>query len=375
MSKKAWVWLLVVVVIIVAIVLIKKPTTTVEGDTIKIGFVGALSGDAAAYGESAKQGVELAVSQINANGGVKGKQVEVIYEDAKCTGKDAVSAAQKLVNVDKVKFIIGGSCSGETIAMAPIVEAAKVLTLSPISSNPTISTMGDYIFRNHPSDNQAGSAISNLIMSNTKSAAVIAEQTDYSQGLRKVFVDSYTAAGGTLAFDESFAVGTTDFRSLVSKIKATGVTAVFVDAQTEASFIQIATQMKDLGVKAQIYTAYITGDNIIKKADLLNGMIAVDLPSLGTMSKASEFTASFNTMFAKNPNYPYFAAAAYDATYLLTDGILKHGYDSTKVKDFLYGIKEYTGAAGTYHFDENGDVVGVSLTNKKLENGAFVEVK
>lgn len=378
MSKKAWIWLLVVAVIIVAIVLIKQPAgndIAATGDTVKIGFVGPLTGEAASYGEPMKQGVELAVSQINANGGVNGKQVEVIYEDGKCTGKDAVSAAQKLVSVDKVSFIIGAGCSGETIAMAPIVEAAKVLTLSPVSSNATISTIGDYIFRNHPSDNEAGKAIADLVLKATNNAAVIAEQTDYAQGIKNVFVDKYTAAGGTLAVNESFTTGTTDFRSLVSKVKASGVTAIFVDAQTEASFIKIATQMKDLGVTAQIYTAYLTGDNIKKEAKLLNGMIAVDLPNIQTQGKASQFTADFKTMFGKDANYPYFAAAAYDATYILTDGIKKDGYNSTKVKDYLYGIKEYNGAAGTYHFDENGDVVGVSLTTKKLESGAFVELK
>lgn len=378
MNKNSWMVIGVLILAVVLIAIFAKPkdkVATIEGDTVKIGFIGPLSGEAAAYGEPMRQGAELAVEQINKAGGIKGKPLEIIYEDGKCTGKDAVSAAQKLVSVDKVKFIVGAGCSGETIAIAPIVEPAKVLIISPVSSNAAISTMGDYIFRNHPSDNDAGTMLANLIIAQTNKTAVISENTDYAQGIRKVFTENYTKAGGQLAIDEAFNTGTTDFRSFLSKVKASGVTTIFIDAQTETSFLQIATQMKELGIKPQIYTAYLTGDNVKAKAALLNGMIAVDLPNIGTVGNAAQFTTDFKAKFGKEANYPYFAASTYDAVNIFKNGITFHGYDSTKVKDFLYGIKSYDGAAGTYHFDANGDVVGIALTVKKLENGQFVNVQ
>jgi ABC-type branched-subunit amino acid transport system substrate-binding protein len=104
-------------------------------------------------------------------------------------------------------------------------------------------------------------------------------------------------------------------------------------------------------------------------------MITVDLPNISPTGTAGTFTKDFNTKFGKDANYPYFAAAAYDAVYLFKNGIASKGYDSTKVKDFLYAIESYNGAAGTYHFDSNGDVVGIALTIKKLENGKFVEIQ
>jgi branched-chain amino acid transport system substrate-binding protein len=375
MDKKGWVVLTILIVAIVIIAIFAKPKASkvaIEGDTVKIGLIGPLSGEAATYGESMRQGAELAVEQINANGGIQGKPIEMIYEDGKCTGSSSVSATQKLISVDQVKFIVGAGCSGETIAAAPVAEAAKVLMLSPVSSNPAISTMGDYIFRNHPSDNESGAMVANLIIAKTNQAVVISENTDYSQGIRKVFVDSYTKAGGQLVMDEAFNTGTTDFRSLLSKVKASGVNSIFIDAQSETSFLQIANQMKELKVPAQIYTVYLTGDGIKQKASMLNGMIVVDLPNIGTAGNAATFTADYKAKFGKDANYPYFAAAAYDAVNILKEGISKNGYDSTKVKDFLYGIKSYDGAIGTYHFDTNGDVVGIALTVKKLENGQFV---
>ncbi len=367
--------LIAIIVVIIAIVLIKKPgnkNVAIEGDSVKIGMIAALSGEAAPYGETVRQGTELAVEQLNKKGGINGKPIEVIYEDGKCTGKDSASAAQKLVSVDKVKFIVGASCSGETIAIAPIVEAGKVLTVSPVSSNPAITPMGDYVFRNHPSDNTAGSMLADIIIKKTNKVVIISENTDYSQGIRKVFNQSYTKAGGELAIDESFNTGTTDFRSLVSKIKASGVNSVYVNGQTETPLIQIANQLRDQKVSVQLYTAYMTGDAVKKNATLLDGLIAVDLPNLGTQGNAAQFTKDFQAKFGKDPNFPYFAAAAYDVIHLFKDGISKYGYDSTKVKDYLYSIKSYDGAAGTYHFDSNGDVVGIALTVKQLKNGEFV---
>lgn len=367
--------LIAIIVVIIAIVLIKKPgnkNVAIEGDSVKIGMIAALSGEAAPYGETVRQGTELAVEQLNKKGGINGKPIEVIYEDGKCTGKDSASAAQKLVSVDKVKFIVGASCSGETIAIAPIVEAGKVLTVSPVSSNAAITTMGDYVFRNHPSDNTAGSMLAGIIIKKTNKVAIISENTDYAQGIRKVFNESYTKAGGELVIDESFNTGTTDFRSLVSKIKASGVNSVYVNGQTETPLIQIANQLRDQKVSVQLYTAYMTGDAVKKNATLLDGLIAVDLPNLGTQGNAAQFTKDFQAKFGKDPNFPYFAAAAYDVVHLFKDGISKYGYDSAKVKDHLYSIKNYDGAAGNYHFDSNGDVVGIALTVKQLKNGEFV---
>jgi branched-chain amino acid transport system substrate-binding protein len=379
MEKKGWMVLVVLIVAIAVIAIFaKKPADkeiALKGDTVKIGFIGPLSGEAASYGESMRQGVELAVEQINSKGGIGGKKIEMIYEDGKCAGKDAASAAQKLVSVDQVKFIVGAGCSGETIAAAPIVEPAKVLTLSPVSSNATISTMGDYIFRNHPSDNDAGTMLANLIIKKTNKVAVISENTDYAQGIRKVFKNAFTAAGGTLAVDEAYNTGVGDFRSLVSKIKASGATAVFIDAQTETSLIQLATQLKEQKVSAQLYTAYMTGDAVKQKATLLNGLIAVDLPNPPASGNGGNLLNLYKATFNREPNFPYFVASSYDAVHLLADGIKSVGYDSTKVKDYLYGIKNYDGAAGSYHFDSNGDVVGIALTIKQLKDGQFVIVQ
>jgi len=153
-----------------------------SGEPIKIGYIGPLTGGAAAYGETEKNVIELALKEIN-DGGELIRKLEVIYEDGKCDGKDAATAAQKLINIDKVKIILGGGCSAETLGAAPLAEASKVILFSAFSSNPFIGQSGDYVFRNCPSDSDFGKADADFIASQgIKRAATITENTDYSQG-------------------------------------------------------------------------------------------------------------------------------------------------------------------------------------------------
>src|SRR3989344_5758192 len=121
-------------------------------ENIRIGFIGPLSGDVASIGQSVKAAIELGVEEVNQAGGINGQPLEVIYEDGKCGPKDSTDAANKLINIDKVPVIIGGGCSSETLAAAPIAETSKVTLLSYCSSNPKITESGDYIFRTYPSD-------------------------------------------------------------------------------------------------------------------------------------------------------------------------------------------------------------------------------
>src|SRR3989344_5679165 len=168
--------------------------------TYKIGVMYPLTGDGASYGLPIQRTTRIAVDEINAQGGVNGRKLEVIYEDSKCNPKDGNAAAQKLVNLDKVKVIIGGVCSGETLGAAPITEAAKVVLISPSATNPDITNAGDFVFRLAPSDAFAGVVASDYAFNgmDARNAAVISESTDYAQGLRKVFKEEFVKLGGKI---------------------------------------------------------------------------------------------------------------------------------------------------------------------------------
>ncbi|MCK4458341.1 MAG: ABC transporter substrate-binding protein [Methanosarcinales archaeon] len=135
-----------------------------QPDEIRIGAILPLTGEAAEYGEDAKLGIDLAVEEINAAGGINGKRIQVVYEDSQATPSQGVSAIQKLTTVDKVPVIIGAMASSVTLAIAPIAEENKVVLLSPASSAPQITEAGDYIFRTEFSDAYGGKAQAELTM-------------------------------------------------------------------------------------------------------------------------------------------------------------------------------------------------------------------
>src|SRR3989338_295532 len=135
--------------------------------TYKIGVMLPLTGDGAAYGLPIQKSIKIALDEVNAKGGVNGRMLEPVYEDSKCNPKDGNAAAQKLVNVDKVKVIIGGVCSGETMGAAPITEANKVILISPSATSPDITDKGgDFVFRLSPSDAFAGVVASDYAFKN-----------------------------------------------------------------------------------------------------------------------------------------------------------------------------------------------------------------
>src|SRR3989338_8967946 len=156
-------WGVVALAVVIIIVALARTPSGGPGSgalpqgSVKIGVVVPLTGNKAAYGIPLRRAAELALEEINMGGGIAGKPLEAVWEDGKCEAKDATAAAQKLINVDGVKIIFGGVCSSETLAMAPLTEAAKVLVVSPSATSPDITAAGDYIFRTAPSDAAAGS--------------------------------------------------------------------------------------------------------------------------------------------------------------------------------------------------------------------------
>lgn len=214
--KKIITGVIVIILIIVGVSYFgKNSKQSAVKEPIKIGFVGPLSGEGASFGETEKNATELALQDINAD--PKSPKFEVVYEDGKCNGKDATSAIQKLISIDNVKIILGGTCSSETLAMAPIAEQNKVLMLSAFSSNPAITNAGDYIFRNSPKDTDVAYLDADTIAKLYKKVALISENTDYSQGVREVMKKVFTEKGIIVVADELYSnTGSqiVDFRSL-----------------------------------------------------------------------------------------------------------------------------------------------------------------
>ena len=346
--------------------------------TYKIGVMYPLSGDGAAYGLPIQKATKIAFDEINDKGGIGGKKIDVVYEDSKCNPKDGNAAAQKLVNLDKVKVIIGGVCSGETLGASPITEANNVILISPSATSPDITKAGDFVFRVAPSDAYAGVVSSEYAFNElqSKKAAIISETTDYAQGLRKVFKENFVKLGGQIVSDETYNPEDTDFRTQITKVKSTNPDIIFVVPQAPAKGILLVKQIKEAGVKQQLLTAEVlTGRNVVKEnADTLEGLIGVEQKLDEKAPKTAALLAKYTQQTKEEPPFPAYMAGAYDIVYLIAEAIEKNGYDSEKIRDFLYNIRDYDGAVGKLTIDENGEPI-LAFNVKQVKKGKLEILK
>jgi len=371
MSKTAKVIVWIVVILLVIWVLssltgTSKPTST---GPIEIGWIAPLTGDAANIGQNEQAATQLAVDEINKAGGVNGRQIQVIYEDGQCTGTPASNAANKLINIDKVPAILGGACSGETMAFTAAAEQSKTVVLSPCSSNPAITNAGDYIFRDYPSDSYQGSNAANYIFNTLgkKKVAVLYVQGDYEEGIKTVFVDNFQKLGGTIVADESAAPATTDFRSQLTKIKAAKPDLVYFLSYTNEATLGIK-QARELRINVPFF-----GGDSWDDAKLWSAVGSAGEGSMYTVVSTPLTDAFKAAMEAKtgNNSITVCSAEAYDGIKILAQVISKVGTDPTAIKNELYKTV-YTGgvSASSISFDSNGDLVGAAYNIMVVHKGA-----
>jgi len=344
-----------------------------DSGPIKIGFLGPLTGDAAPYGVDTLNGVKLAVDEINAVGGVKGRMIELIAEDSRCTGADAASAAQKLVNVDKVVAIVGGQCSGETLAAAPIAEAAGVVMVSPISSSPDVTNAGDFVFRDYPSDALKTKAMAAYLREEglTK-LAMISENTDFAQAFRASLKKDFGEEN--IVFDEVVEPGTKDYRTLATRLKDVDFNIFFPNAQTDAAIAAMMQQIREQGLEQQAISHDVADSVTLGELapEAVEGMYIVNVPTAG---EGGDFQTKFDQKFGGAQATIAFAAHAYDAMGVIGKAIEAAGANGAAIKDYLYSMPAYKGVVGEFTFDRNGDVVGLSYALKIFKDGKIEKVK
>lgn len=250
-TTKTIVWVVIAIIVIGGIIWLSVNQNVGEKESIKIGFVGPLTGNAAVFGLVEKNVVDIAVEEINSDRGIKGRQIEVIYEDGQCAGTESATAAQKLINVDQVKIIFS-VCSSEALAIAPIAEENKVILFTAYANNPDITDAGDYVFRNSHSDESTAVITAETIKKEHEKVGVIYEQTSYAVALKDAFRVSFEDLGGQV-YEEGFLQNAKDVRAQITKVLANQPTAVFVDPDSPATGMAALKQLREAGFTGQIY--------------------------------------------------------------------------------------------------------------------------
>lgn len=351
---------------------------------IKIGGVAPLSGAVAVYGVECKNGIDLAVKEINAAGGINGQMVEFICEDDEGDAAKSVSAYKKLITKDKTRLIIGSLTSGCTIAITSQAQANKVVQIAPAATAPAVTDAGNFIFRCcfiDPFQGRVGGKFSyeNL---GAKTAAILYDiGNDYSVGLMENFVSEFSNLGGTVVASESYGTGEKDFNAIITKVKAANPDVVYLP-DYYSTVALIAKQLRAQGVNTPIVGAD-GWDGLTENAgdEVLNGYYSNHYAEDSDAPAVQKFVKNFEAQYNKKPNA--FAALGYDSMYMLKDAILAAGTtDAVKVRDAL----EQTDAdyvTGHIVFDEKRNPIKSAVMVKMIKDGdklsqayaATVEIK
>jgi len=355
------------------------PTMAIAADdTIKLGVAGAHSGDLASYGLPTVNAAKLVVADVNARGGINGKQVELLVEDDVCKPEVATNTATKLVS-GGVHVVLGHICSGATKAALPIYKNAGVIVMSPSATNPELTQSGDYpnFFRTIASDDaqaktQVDFALGNR---NLKKIAVIHDKGDYGKGLAE-FAKQFVEKSGKaeVVLFEGVTPGAVDYSAVVQKIKRSGADGVIYGGyHPEAS--KIVTQMR----KKRIDIDFISGDGVKDDTFIkVAGKSAEGVYATGAKDNSSNpiYTAAIEAhkkTYGEDPGA--FFDSAHAAAVALLNAIEKAG--STDMADITKALQtnDVATTVGEIHFDELGDAVGVGFAVYQVQNGQYVEVK
>ena len=344
----------------------EQPTAapTMSDEPFRVGVMESLTGPGETYGTVSVQAKQMAVDEINAAGGINGRMLELVVEDSKCAAQDAITAYNKLTDVDGVKIILGTSCSGAMLGAAPLAEADGVILFSGLATNPDIAHAGDYIFRTSMSDLQVGIDTANLIAADGHhDLATITETTDYAEGVRRVTAEHFQQLGGHIVAEERYASDVTDFRTQLTKILGANPDAIHIASQSEFAGGTIVKQVRELGYEGPLYSEIVpVGATALDVAgDAATGLKAVTAELDPANPKSVEVLANFRARY-DYVTLPWYLASGYDDVYITAECLGQTGddQDADGFRDCMYALT-WSGAIGeNYSFDENGEVVGLA---------------
>ena len=343
-------------------------------DVILLGEVGSLTGSEAAFGISTRNGIELALEEANAAGGVKGKKLAVRVYDDQSKPEEAAAAATRLVTQDKVVAILGEVASSNSLAMAPKAQAAQVPRVSPSSTNPKVTEVGDYIFRVCFIDPFQGAVMARYAKETLKfsNVAILTDKKSaYSEGLTEVFQAKFSGAGGKIVGVEAYSKGDTDFRAQLTNIKKLKPEGLYVPGYYQDVAL-IAEQAKELGLK----TVMMGGDGWDSSKLFELGGDAVDgsyvsnhYSSDDPSPRVQEFIKRYQAKFKTTPDS--LAALGYDSANVVIEAMKRSAdLSGPALREEIAKTKDFPGVAGTITLDAQRNPVKPAVV-LKVEGGKF----
>lgn len=346
-------------------------------NTISIGSTLDLSGPNAVYGDQVKQGLDLAIEELNIKGGIKGKKIEINYLDSRSDSKIAVTNTQKLISFNNCSIIIGEISSTATQAMIPVIEQNGAFLFAPASSSPNLSNISRNFARNWPSDVAEAVSAANFAKNNflAKTATIVYVNSDYGIGLKDKFKNTFLKEGGKVISSITYNVNTNDFKTIAIKIKQDNSECIYLAGNPKEMGACIK-QMREFGINSKVIsnTGFLQ-DDCLKIAGKFADGVVVPTPEYSpndtTNKSVFEFYKKFKAKYNQEPTMVN--ANAYDAIFLIKDAIEIQGDNPKKIAELIRNKKGFIGATGKVDF-VNGDVE-VAITFKIINNGKPINYK
>jgi len=344
-------------------------------DDIQVGAFLSLSGADSTFGTDTRDGIELAVDEVNAAGGVKGKRVKVLYEDDKSTTQEASQKVRQLIDRDKVVAILGEVASSRSLAGGLIANTSHVPMVTPSSTAVSVTQGREWVFRTCFTDDQQGVVAARFVhdeLKKNKVAVFYAAQDTYSSGLARSFRDEFKKLGGEIAIAKGYQKGETNFTTYLNQLKAAKPELIFVPNYYN-EMVQIARQGKQAGIPGSMFMGGDGWDsaNLIEGAGAeLEGAYftnhyAPDVPSPSSKKLIAAFEGKYNHVPSS------LSAQGYDAAHLLFDAMGRATEVAPEaIRKALAETKDFQGATGTMTMDKdrnaNKPIVVVKIANEKF---------
>ncbi len=365
-------------IIFTCIISISCLFSTISAQTnepIRVGVFVDLTGQTASFGISTFSGIKIAVDEINENGGIEGRKIEIILEDNQGLPENTKVAVQKLISEKKVHVLIGEVLSTNSLAAAPIAQAAKIPMITPSSTNEKVTKVGDYIFRACFIDSFQGEAMAKFAFETLKfkRIAVLTDfNSDYSKGLSETFATTFNRLGGKIVSQKTYFQGDEDYFQQLNAIKKVNPDAIYISGYYNSVGV-LAKQAREMKIKA----VFLGGDgwdapdiwqfagNALDNSFITNHF-SINSPS----EKAQKFAASYKKLFGLDADA--FASLAYDSVLMIADSVKRaNSTEPEKLRNALSTIKDLDGVTGkiTINNSRNVDKSAVIL---RLKNPNFI---
>ena len=336
-----------------------QPSGAAPASEIVIGHYGSMTGNTAHFGQDTDKAVRLAVDEQNAAGGLLGKKIRVVTLDDRGDSAEAANAVSRLIDVEKVVALIGEVSSSLSLAGGRVAQRRKIPMVSPSSTNPKVTQVGDYIFRVCFLDPFQGKVMADFARDELKfdRVAIFKDvKNDYSIGLADAFRAAFTARGGQIASEQSFSAGDTDFSAQLTTIKAANVQGIYAPGYY-AEVGAIARTAQRLGLKVPLMggDGWDAPDLYTIGGDALDGSFFSNhfAPDVAT-AKAQKFVTDFKAKYGQEPTG--LGALGYDAAIVLFDAIKRVGKtDPESVRNALAETKGFEAVSGTISINKDRD--------------------